>query len=166
MKNILARFDLASLLLPRLAVALCVGGCLFVARPASAQFDIYGTTTPVVLATNQPVSATITNVGIDLHAYIGTPLVLLSFTNGVGTNATLDVRLQTSASLSSGYTDISGGAFAQATNTVTTNAGLAGILTLGVSPGAVSQYVRSVQTISAGSTWQTAITVVGRLKYN
>lgn len=139
-------------------------GLCLVTFTARAQFDIYGTTTATLLATNTTLTATTTNAGVDVHGYVGQPVLILSYTNGVGTNATLDVRVQTSASLATGYTDVSGAAFTQVTNAIP---GAAGILTIGVNPNAVSKYIRVVQTIGGTDTptFDTSIIMVGRLKY-
>lgn len=148
----------------RFATALATLLIFICAFSARAQFDIYGTTTAVALATNNIVSATVTNVGADVHGYVGQPVILLCYTNSGGDNPTLGVRLQTSASLATGYTDIPGASFTQITNAA---AGAAGIVTIGISPGAVSKYVRAVQTVGGTNpVFQTSITLIGRLKYN
>ncbi len=86
-------------------------------------------------------TATGNDTAVDMTAYRGGALVTLhSAAAGAGTNPTLDVKLQSSATSGGTYADIPGAAFAQVTNA-------ASIQTLMISVDSNQPWIRSVHTI-------------------
>jgi hypothetical protein len=85
-----------------------------------------------------PVStgASTTGTGIDTIGYNGLGAFVLQHGTATGTTPELNVKLQHSTALGSGYTDVTNGAFTQAT-------AYAGIEALEVDMNSVKRYVRA-----------------------
>jgi len=132
---------------------------------AKAQFNTFDTHGVVALATNAAVTATVTNTGRDMFGYTGQDIAVLNWSQSAGTNATLDVRLQSSTALASGYADVYGAAYDQITNAIP---GSSGILTMRFDPNAASRYVRVIQTVGGSDSpaFSTSVNFIGRRKYN
>lgn len=109
----------------------------------------------VEMAANAVRTSTLTATGVDLSDYSGAMhFVLMSSAATAGTTPTLNVKLQHSDSLSTGYEDVSGATFTE----VTDAADLTEMLTLDVD--SMKQFVRVVGTIGGTSTPTFAFGVV------
>jgi len=95
----------------------------------------------VSLITPDNYSATATGTGIDTQPYNGTSAFIMQRKAGTGTAPKLDVKLQHSSSLSSGYSDVTSGAFTQAT-------AVSGIEAIEVDMNSVKRYVRAIGSLS------------------
>lgn len=95
---------------------------------------------PVTTATS-----THTGTGQDTQKYDGYAQFILTSAAGTGTSPTLDVKLQESDALGSGYTDIAGATFTQVTDAADASE------MIQVDMAARKKYIRAVGTI-AGTT--------------
>lgn len=92
-------------------------------------------------------TSTYTGTGFDVSAYTGSCHVILqSSAATVGTNPTLDVKLQDSDVLGSGYEDIPDAAFSQ----LTAAADVTSMIT--IKPDELKKFIRVVGTIGGTST--------------
>lgn len=101
--------------------------------------------TPIALARAAAPTATATGTGVDVSDYIGNGKIVLDAALPAA-GQTLDVKLQHSDVLGSGYVD-SGVAFAQVTN-----GGGASYQTLDLSMDQFKKFVRTVATIAGSAT--------------
>lgn len=93
---------------------------------------------------------------IDLRDYVGDVKVILSTSAGGGTTPTLDVKLQESDATGSGFTDISGAAFAQVTDAADSTEAIV------ISADSNKRYLRAVVTIDGTNpTFDMALVAVG-----
>lgn len=104
-------------------------------------------------------TATGSGTGLDLQQYDGDVVLLLDSAAGTGTTPTLDVTVEHSDSLGSGYTAISGAAFTRVTGTASQQK-------LVISHDEAKRYVRVTYTVG-GSTPSFTFSVngVGVKKY-
>lgn len=101
----------------------------------------------VELAANAERTSTLTATGVDVKDYDGTvQLILMSTAATAGTNPTLNVKIQESDAVGSGYEDVSGAAFAE----VTDAADVTEMISLKI--GELKRYIRVVGTIAGTST--------------
>jgi hypothetical protein len=123
---------------------------------ASAQ-DTYSRHAISIISTNVSISAATTNSGADLHAYVGTPIFLLTYTNTAGTTPTMTVYVDQSANNSS-WTNVT--SFAMVTNSS------AGFKTVGVAVGETGPYYRTRYALTgSGAAYTASVAVIGVLKY-
>lgn len=100
---------------------------------------------PFLLATAAAVAATGNGTGIDISGLDGQAAVILdSAAASAGTNPTLDVKLQESDTVGSGYTDIPGAAFSEVTNA-------ASLQKIVINTDERKKYIRAVDTIGGTS---------------
>lgn len=114
----------------------------------------------VELAANAVRTTTLTATGVDVNAYDGPcHLILQSSAATAGTTPTLNVKLQHSDVVGSGYEDVSGAAF-----TEVTDADLTEMLTVQI--GALKRFVRVVGTIAGTDTptFGFGVVMVGNLQ--
>lgn len=105
-------------------------------------------------------STTQTGTGVDCSELTGQVAVILSASNQSGTTPTLDVKLQTSATVDGTYADISGATFTQ----VTTTDGQQ-VITLDIDSIA-TDFVRAVGTLAGTSpVYEYSASLVGFSKY-
>lgn len=101
----------------------------------------------VELAATAQRTSTLTATGVDVRSYDGiAQIILTSSAATAGTSPTLDVKIQESDSLGSGYTDISGAAFAQVTDAADSTQMIA------LNIGEHKQYLRVIGTIGGTAT--------------
>lgn len=92
-------------------------------------------------------TSTLTGTGQDISNYTGICQVILQSTAAtVGTNPTLDVKLQESDVVGSGYTDITGAVFAQLTAAADVTSMIA------IKPDELKKFIRVIGTIGGTST--------------
>jgi len=96
----------------------------------------------VELIPNAVRSVSVDGTGVDVKDFNGVAHVILSTSAATaGTTPTLDVKLQESDALGSGYTDITGAAFTQVTDAADSTQ------MISFQVGEVKRYVRAVATI-------------------
>lgn len=86
-------------------------------------------------------STTYTGTGVDVSACKGSMVVILD-SAAASAGDTLDVKIQESDSLGSGYTDVSGATFTQVT------AGAASVAKISLNADALKKYIRAIGTIA------------------
>ena len=102
-------------------------------------------------------TSTATGTGVDLSLYAGKCLVVLTSSAGGGTTPTLDVKLQTSATVGGTYADISGATFTQVTDAADATEAI--VVNL---DGIATPFVRAVGTITGTSpTFDIGVTLIG-----
>lgn len=105
-------------------------------------------------------STTQTGTGVDCSEMTGQVAVILTASNQSGTTPTLDVKLQTSATVGGTYADISGATFTQ----VTTTDGQE-VIVLDIDSIA-TDFVRAVGTLAGTSpVYEYSVSMVGFSKY-
>lgn len=93
----------------------------------------------------QSIAATANGTGVDISNYQGNAAVILDAGAATaGSSPTLNVKLQSSADNSTGWTDVTGGAFTQVTT-------VAGVQKLVIQPRNLNKYLRAVSTIGGTS---------------
>jgi len=112
------------------------------------------------LAANTAVTATANRSAVNIRDYAGPIHVTLDSAAGTGTDPTLDVTLQQSADGSTGWEDITGGAFAQVTD-----AGAA-FETLTLDSDKLQPYIRAVDTVTGTASFARAVHLTGRKQYS
>ncbi len=124
--------------------------------------DVNGVTNAFNVATSQTATATVTGSAIDTTGYQGSLKLILNSAAGTGTTPTLDVKVQTSDTTTSGdFADVTGLAFTQVTDATDS------FQQMQVEKGAIKKYIRVIATI-AGATPSFAFSVcaVGEKQYN
>lgn len=111
----------------------------------------------VSLAAALRVGADANRTGVDVSDFVGPCHVILNASAAEAADNTLDVKLQHSDVIGSGYADVTGGAFTQVTNAA------ASLQTLELNADSLKKYVRVVDDIG-GTTPQCArsVTLVGK----
>ncbi len=99
----------------------------------------------VSLIPGQLATSTVTGTGVDISEYIGKLKVILDSAAG-GSSDTLNVKLQESDALSSGYTDISGATFTEVTDAA------AALEAIAQDTRNCKKYLRAVGTIAFTTT--------------
>lgn len=89
-------------------------------------------------------TTTANGTGIDRQGSEGRVIAILSSAAGTGTAPTMDVKLQESDVLASGYADITGAVFTQV-------AGVAAFQTIAVDLRTAKRFIRAVETIAGGT---------------
>lgn len=116
----------------------------------------------IELAASAVRTSTLTATGVDVSGYTGPiNVVLMSSAATAGTTPTLNVKLQESDTIGSGYTDVSGATFTE----VTDAADATEMITI-KNVDELKKYVRVVGTIGGTSTptFGFGVVAVGRLK--
>ncbi len=100
--------------------------------------------------------------GVDVSTMTGQVVVVLSATNSAGTDPTLDVKLQTSATVGGTYADISGATFTQVTDAADSTEKI----TLDIDSIA-TDFIRCVGTVGGTSTptFEYSVVLLGYDKY-
>ena len=102
-----------------------------------------------ILAMQEVAADQTSNTGVDMRSYVGEAAFILSAKNTAGTTPTLDIKLQESDAPSSGFTDITGGAFTQVTDANT----LAAVkYKLNINLDSTKRYVRAYVDIGGTDT--------------
>lgn len=109
------------------------------------------------LLPQQAVTADGNGTGIDVTQFVGAIAVMLACKAAAGTSPTLDVKLQESDTLGSGYTDIAGATFTQATDAGSSAATLEKIV---VNVDSAKKYIRAVADIGGSASPQFLVTCV------
>lgn len=106
------------------------------------------------------VAATGNGTGVDLLGYEGEILVTLDCANVDGTNPTMDVTLEHSDVLGSGYAAISGAAFTQVTT-------VASAQKMSLNKNELKRYLRAVKTLGGTMSphFYVSVKAVGMKKY-
>jgi hypothetical protein len=124
-------------------------------------YDLNGEATELELLAPAAPTSTATGTGVDITGYEG--VIKISQHVGVvsGTLPTLDGTIETSDSVSTGYTAITGAAF---TRVIATGS----VQSLGVDVRACKKYIRYVGTIggSGTPTFNVAVVAQGQKQYN
>jgi len=110
--------------------------------------------TSVVLAANVSRTATLTGTGQNCSDYDGQMMAVLTCSAGAAGTVTLDVKLQSSTVVGSGYVDIPGAVFTQVT-TAASNQNL--VFTVGTG----GSFIRAIGTQGAGSTFVYGVELLG-----
>ncbi len=101
-------------------------------------------------------ASTANGSSIDLQGYQGVLKLILNFAAGGGTNPTMTIKVQDSTASGSGFTDVSGLAFAQVVDSASLQA-------IGADTRSLRRYIRVVATIGGTSpTFDGAVTCVGQ----
>lgn len=110
---------------------------------------------PVAIATTAAKSS------VDLSAYVGKVLIVLTALNTAGTNPTLALKLQNSAAADTGQVDISGKAF---TGLTTTNVNGTQTMELDMAEMTLGKYVNVHGTIGGtdSPSYAVSVVVIGR----
>lgn len=105
--------------------------------------------TPLLLAAPISRTATLTGTALDVVDYEGSALVVLNAAAATaGTTPTLNVKLQHSATTTSGdFADVTGATFTQVTDV----AGTAGVQALKLNVSDLKRYLRVIGTIAGSS---------------
>ena len=104
-------------------------------------------------------TATGTATGVDLQSYDGDLVLILDSTAGSGNTPTLDVTIEHSDALGSGYTALTGAAFTRVTTSASNQK-------LVISKDEAKRYVRVAYTISGSSpSFTFSVNGVGVKKY-
>ena len=122
--------------------------------------DIFSRVSASPTITAAAVTSNTNGSAVDVHNFVGTLQVVLNAGNATaGTSPTLDVKLQTSDSNSTNFTDVSGATFTTVTNVANTG----GVQTLNLVSDTLKQYVRAVATIggTASPSFPASVTVLG-----
>lgn len=114
----------------------------------------------ISIAAAAEVTASGNGSAIDISDFYGLAKFTLDSTAGLDADDTLDVKLQHSADGSTGWTDITGGAFAQVTD-----AGAA-FETLTIDIDGLDGYIRAVDTVAGTPTFHRAVTMAGVKQYS
>ncbi len=100
----------------------------------------------VELAANAVRTSTLTATGVNIQQYSGiAQIILQSSAKTAGTSPTLDVTIEESDSLASGYTAVSGAVFAEVTTSDITEM-------IAINTDELKKYIRVVGTIGGTST--------------
>lgn len=116
--------------------------------------NILGASVPVEMLAAQTATSTATGTGQDIQVYDKSAKFILSSTAGTGTTPTLDVVVEHSDVVGSGYAAAAGGTFTQVTDAA------ASFQTLDVDIRGLKKFIRVVATI-AGTTPSFTFSVVG-----
>jgi len=92
-------------------------------------------------------TSTLTATGVDMRQYAGlAKIILLSSVATAGTTPTLDVKIEESDALASGYTDLAGATFAQVTDAADSTEAIQ------IDLSGTKRYIRVIGTIAGTST--------------
>jgi hypothetical protein len=103
----------------------------------------FGNAVPFSLVTAQSIAATANGTGVDTSGYDSVGRIAINVGVPTGTSPTLDMKFQSSADNSTGWTDITGAAITQ----VTSVGGTQGAQVVDIDLGVCSRYVRAVTTL-------------------
>lgn len=107
--------------------------------------DLKTETTTAALVSSAAIAATASQTGVDISDYAGNLLVVANIGAATaGTNPTMNVKIETSDSSGSGYSDVSGAAFTEVTT-------VAGVQTMSLETRGLKKYIRTTTTLGGTS---------------